>query len=39
VFQAGPLIESDPARAREIIEQGLAAHPESQALKGLLSRF
>ena len=31
-FQSGPLIRSDPARAREILAQGLEAHPESGAL-------
>jgi quercetin dioxygenase-like cupin family protein len=31
-FQAGPLIRSDPARAREILGEGLEAHPESRAL-------
>lgn len=31
-FKAGPLIHSDPDRAREILAAGLAAHPESGAL-------
>jgi quercetin dioxygenase-like cupin family protein len=31
-FLAGPLIRSDPARAREILADGLEAHPESGAL-------
>jgi quercetin dioxygenase-like cupin family protein len=31
-FQAGPLIRSDPDRAREILADGLAAHPEAGAL-------
>ena len=32
-FRAGPLIESDPEAAREILEQGLAAHPESPGIR------
>jgi quercetin dioxygenase-like cupin family protein len=32
VFQAGPLLRSDPARAREILFDGLEAHPQSRAL-------
>jgi quercetin dioxygenase-like cupin family protein len=32
VFRAGPLIRSDPARAREILIEGLAAYPAARAL-------
>jgi len=32
VFQAGPLTRSDPARAREILADGLRAHPDSASL-------
>ena len=31
-FRAGPLVRSDPARAREILAEGLATHPESGSL-------
>src|SRR5947209_17126739 len=31
-FQAGPLVRSDPARAREILDDGLARHPESPSI-------
>jgi len=31
-FQAGPLVRTDPARAREILAEGLEVHPESGAL-------
>jgi quercetin dioxygenase-like cupin family protein len=31
-FRAGPLIRSDPARAREILAEGLEAHPDSPTL-------
>ncbi len=31
-FQAAPLMRSDPERAREILEEGLSAWPESAAL-------
>jgi quercetin dioxygenase-like cupin family protein len=31
-FQATPLMRSDPARAREILAEGLAVHPESGSL-------
>lgn len=31
-FRAGPLIRDDPARAREILTDGLKAHPESASL-------
>lgn len=32
-FQAGPLIRSDPARARELLSEGLRAHPDSASLR------
>jgi mannose-6-phosphate isomerase-like protein (cupin superfamily) len=38
-FRAAPLIESDPQRAREIIEDGLRAHPDSPGLKIHLARL
>jgi quercetin dioxygenase-like cupin family protein len=31
-FRAGPLIRTDPARAREILAEGLEAHPDSPTL-------
>lgn len=31
-FQAGPLIRTDPVRARQILVEGLEAHPESASL-------
>ena len=31
-FRAGPLVYSDPARAREILGEGLEVHPESGSL-------
>jgi quercetin dioxygenase-like cupin family protein len=31
-FRAGPLIRSDPARAREVLAEGLDVHPESPTL-------
>jgi len=31
-FQAGPLIRSDPERARQILGEGLESHPESASL-------
>jgi tetratricopeptide (TPR) repeat protein len=31
-FQAGPLIRSDPDRARQILSEGLEQHPESASL-------
>jgi Cupin domain len=31
-FRAGPLLRSDPTRAREVLEDGLRAHPEAGAL-------
>ncbi len=31
-FRSGPLLRSDPARAREILEDGLRVHPESGGL-------
>ena len=38
-FRAAPLIDSDPQRAREIIEDGLQAHPDSPGLKVHLARL
>jgi quercetin dioxygenase-like cupin family protein len=32
-FQAGPLLRSDPDRAREILTEGLGLHPESASLR------
>jgi quercetin dioxygenase-like cupin family protein len=32
-FQAGPLIRSDPERARQILAEGLESHPESASLQ------
>ena len=34
-FRAAPLVDSDPARAREILEEGLRVHPDSASLKAL----
>lgn len=31
-FQAGPLIHSDPERARQILSEGLSQHPQSASL-------
>jgi quercetin dioxygenase-like cupin family protein len=31
-FRAGPLVRSDPARAREILAEGLEVHPDSPTL-------
>jgi hypothetical protein len=31
-FQAGPLIRTDPVRARQILDEGLELHPESASL-------
>jgi quercetin dioxygenase-like cupin family protein len=31
-FQAGPLLRSDPERARQLLEDGLSAHPEAGSL-------
>jgi mannose-6-phosphate isomerase-like protein (cupin superfamily) len=38
-FRAAPLIDSEPQRAREIIEDGLQAHPDSPGLKVHLARL
>jgi hypothetical protein len=38
-FRAGPLVSDDPARARQILEQGLQAHPEAGALHYHLARL
>lgn len=32
-FRAGLLIQSDPARAREILAEGPSAHPDSPSLQ------
>jgi mannose-6-phosphate isomerase-like protein (cupin superfamily) len=32
-FRAAPLVDRDPARAREILEEGLAAHPDAPGLR------
>jgi quercetin dioxygenase-like cupin family protein len=36
-FQAGPLFRTDPARARQILAEGLEVHPESASLQYALS--
>jgi mannose-6-phosphate isomerase-like protein (cupin superfamily) len=38
-FRADPLIESDPTRAREILEDGLRHHPDSPGLQIHLARL
>jgi hypothetical protein len=38
-FRAGPLVDTDPERAREIIEDGLGVHPESPGLRIHLARL
>jgi mannose-6-phosphate isomerase-like protein (cupin superfamily) len=38
-FRAAPLVESDPQRAREIIEDGLREHPDSPGLRIHLARL
>ena len=38
-FRAAPLVDSDPKRAREIIEDGLAQHPDSPGLRIHLARL
>jgi mannose-6-phosphate isomerase-like protein (cupin superfamily) len=38
-FRAAPLIDSDPQRAREIIEDGLQLHPDSPGLRIHLARL
>jgi quercetin dioxygenase-like cupin family protein len=38
-FQADPLMRSDPAHAREILRDGLEAHPESGWLRFALARL
>ena len=38
-FRADPLLESDPARARAILEDGLKAHPESPGLHYAVARL
>ena len=37
-FRAAPLVESEPERAREIIEDGLVQHPDSPGLRIHLAR-
>lgn len=32
-FEAEPLLDADPARAREILEEGLREHPESAGIR------
>ena len=36
-FRAAPLMESDPARAGEILREGLEAHPDSATLREALA--
>jgi hypothetical protein len=38
-FQARALIDTDPQRAREVLEDGLARHPENEALRHELARL
>ena len=38
-FRAAPLIESDPKRAREILEDGFARHPDSANLSWTLAQL
>jgi hypothetical protein len=38
-FRAAPLLESDPERARAIVQDGLAVHPESPGLHLYLARL
>ena len=38
MFRAVALTDSDPARAREIVEDGLDKHPESPGLRVALAR-
>jgi mannose-6-phosphate isomerase-like protein (cupin superfamily) len=38
-FRADPLIESDPQRAREIVEEGLSNHPDSPGLLVRVARL
>ena len=38
MFRAVAVAESDPARAREIVEDGLEQHPESPGLRIALAR-
>ena len=38
-YRAGQYVESDPQRAREILEEGLSVHPESPGLRIHLARI
>ena len=38
-FRARPLIDSDPDRAREILDDGLRAHPDDEGLRALRDRL
>lgn len=38
-FQADAVAAEDPARARAILEEGLAAHPDSPSLRQRLARL
>lgn len=38
-FRASPLIESDPARAREIVSEGLDLHPGNPGLHWVLAKL
>lgn len=38
-FRARPLLESDPDRAREILDEGLRSHPEDEGLRALRDRL
>ena len=38
-FRARPLIESDPARARELIEEGVTERPDSASVQVALARL
>jgi uncharacterized protein HemY len=38
MFRALPLVDSDPARAREIVEDGLEQHPDSPGIRIALAR-
>jgi uncharacterized protein HemY len=38
-FRADPLVDSDPQRAREIVDDGLREHPDSPGLLIYLARL
>ena len=38
-YRADPYVDSDPARAREIVEEGLREHPDSPGLRIYLARL